>query len=81
MNDCAIPFAAIGPDELGEPTETIRCTRCGNDHKMEYGTSQTMRADGTWSEPVPSRLIGFYHCVDGLFVGTINGKKWGRKWK
>lgn len=71
-----IPYVAIGADELGEPTETIDCARCGQTHPIEYATSQTLRADNTWTEPVPSKLLGFYKCCGELYVGTVKGRRW-----
>ena len=72
-----IPYVAIGADELGEPAEAIQCARCGQTHQIEYGTSRTLLADGvTWSEPVPSRTLGFYKCAGQLFVGTVGGRRW-----
>lgn len=71
-----IPFVAVNSDELGEPTETIRCKRCGETHAIEYGTSKTLQPDGTWSDPVASKLLGFYTCTGKLYVGTIDLKRW-----
>lgn len=73
----AIPYVAISADELGEPTEVIHCTRCGEQHSIEYGTSQALMPDGkSWSKPKPSRLVGFYECRGELYLGTIDGKRW-----
>lgn len=72
----AIPYVAIGADELGEPTEVIHCTRCGEPHAIEYGTSKTLRADNTWSDPAPSKTLGFYECQGQLYLGTVNGRRW-----
>lgn len=71
----SVPFIAIGADELGEPTEVAQCAVCAGEHPVEYGTSRTLLTDGTWSEPRPSRLLGFYQCGDDLFVATINGRR------
>lgn len=71
-----IPYVAIGADELGEATETIDCARCGQKHPIEYGTSKTLREDGTWSEPVPIKTLGFYKCSGQLYVGTVDGRRW-----
>lgn len=72
----AIPYVAVGPDELGEQTEVIACPRCKEEHAIEYGTSKTLRPDNTWSEPVPSKLLGFYKCQGKLYLGTVEGRKW-----
>lgn len=73
----AIPYVAIGSDELGEQTEMIRCPSCQDEHPIEYGTSKTLMPDGkTWSEPKPSRLLGFYKCHGKLYLGTVGGRKW-----
>jgi hypothetical protein len=69
------PFIAVGDEELGEPTEIIRCEMCGGEHPIEYGTCRSSLGDGTWSDPAPSRLLGFYRCGDGVFLGTIKGRK------
>ena len=69
------PFIAIGNDELGDPVgDTIRCDKCGGEHPLEYGTSRTLQDDGTWSEPKPSRLIGFYKCGGDTYLGSLNGR-------
>lgn len=72
----SVPYVAIGPDELGEPAEVIRCASCGQTHPIEYGTSRTLRPDNTWTEPVPSKTLGFYSCGGHLYVGTVNGREW-----
>lgn len=72
----AIPYVAIGDNELGEPTEMIQCSRCGQEHAIEYGTSKTLLPDNTWSEPVPSKTLGFYECEGQLYLGTVGGRKW-----
>lgn len=72
----AVPYVAIGPDELAEPAEAVDCTRCGEQHVIEYGTSRTLLADNTWSEPVPSKKLGFYKCGGELYLGTVEGRRW-----
>lgn len=71
-----LPYVAIGSDELGEPAEVIECARCGQTHQIEYGTSQTLRADNTWTAPVPSKKLGFYKCSGNLYLGTVEGRRW-----
>jgi len=71
-------FLAIGNDELGDPVgELITCPHCGETHEIEYGAKRTLQDDGTWSEPVPSRLLGFYQCGDDLYLASIDGKALG----
>jgi len=70
------PYVAIGHEELGEPTEAIHCPHCDQEHPIEYGTSKTLLPDNTWSEPVPSKLLGYYKCQGKLYLGTIQGRKW-----
>lgn len=72
----SVPFVAIGADELGDPTEVAQCAVCGAEHPIEYGTSRTLLPDGTWSEPKPSRTLGFYRCGGQLYLGTIDGRRW-----
>ena len=70
-----VPFIAIGNDELGEPVgDSVTCRTCGEQHAIEFGTSRRMLDDGTWSEPEPSNLLGFYKCGDGLFLASLNGR-------
>lgn len=71
----ASPYVAVGPDELGEQTEVIACPRCKEEHAIEYGTSKTLQPDNTWSEPVSSKLLGFYKCQGKLYLGTVEGRK------
>ena len=70
------PYLAIGHEELGEPTEAIDCPHCGQNHAIEYGTIQTLLPDDTWSEPAPSKLLGYYKCRGKLYLGTVEGRKW-----
>lgn len=70
------PYVAIGMNELWEETETIQCPRCGQDHPIEYGTSKTLLPDNTWTEPKPSKLLGFYRCQDAMYLGTVEGRRW-----
>lgn len=73
----SVPFVAIGADELGDPTEIAQCAVCGAEHPIEYGTSRTLLPGGTsWSEPTPSRLLGFYSCDGKTFLATIDGRRW-----
>lgn len=75
--DQEIPFLAIGNNELGEPTEIVECAKCGGTHQIEYGetTSRTLMPDGvTWSEPQPSRILGFYQCGGATYLGTVAGR-------
>lgn len=67
-------FVAIGGEELGEPTETIRCRLCGQEHPIEYGTSKTLLPDNTWTEPTLSKIAGFYKCDGKLYLGTLDGR-------
>lgn len=68
------PFIAVGEDELGEPTEIIRCAMCSADHPVEYGTSRTLMPDGAWSDPKLSRLLGFFRCGTETYLATISGR-------
>lgn len=75
-----IPFIAVGNNELGEPTEAVACKHCGQEHPIEYGTSKTLLPDGvTWSEPVPSKMLGFYQCGEKMYLGTIEGRAFRSK--
>ena len=65
---------AIGNDELGNEIEQINCPHCGQVHEIEYGTSKTLLPDGTWSEPVPSKLLGFYRCGEKLYLASLSGR-------
>jgi hypothetical protein len=68
-------FLAIGNNDLGDPIgETITCPHCGGTHEIEYGTKKTLQADGTWSEAVTSKLLGFYKCGDDLYLASLNGR-------
>lgn len=69
-----VPFIAVGANQLGEPAEEINCPRCGVAHSIEYGTSKTLLPDNKWSEPVPSKMLGFYQCKGNLYLGTVHGK-------
>lgn len=74
-DDSAVPFLAIDNNELGAHTEIVECAKCGGTHQIEYGTSQTLLPDGvTWSEPQPSRTLGFYTCGDKTYLGTVEGR-------
>lgn len=70
-----IPFMAVGNNELGEKTETIQCAMCGGEHPIKYGTSKTLLPNNTWTEPVKSKIAGFYQCGDKLYLGTLEGKR------
>lgn len=71
-----IPYLAVGSDELGPPLgETILCPECDELHPVEYGTSRTLQADGTWSKPVRSNLLGFYKCDGTLYLAGVNGRE------
>ena len=72
----SVPFIAIGADELGEATEIAQCAVCGGEHSAKYGTSRMLLPDGTWSEPKPSRLLGFYSCGGKTYLATIDGRRW-----
>lgn len=74
-----LPFIAIGDDQLGDLAEVVECARCGAAHPIEYGTSRTLLPDNTWSEPVPSKTLGFYQCEGNLYVGTVKGKTFGAR--
>jgi hypothetical protein len=65
---------AIGPDELGDEIEQFNCPHCGQVHEIEYGTSKTLLPGGTWSKPVPSKLLGFYRCEGQLYLASLNGR-------
>ena len=69
---------AIGNDELEllpAAPEAITCPHCGSEHPIEYGTSRTLKKDGSgWTDPVPSKLLGFYKCGDTSYLATLNGK-------
>lgn len=70
------PFVSIGNDELGPPLgDTVTCKTCGNEHPVEYGTSRRILDDGTWSEPEPSRLLGFYKCGEQLYLAGVAGRQ------
>lgn len=72
MND--IPFIAVGAGELGAPANEILCPHCGNMHPIKYGTSRTLLPDGTWSEPKPDGLLGYYKCDGKVYLATLNGR-------
>jgi len=66
---------AIGNDELGpEAGESIACDKCGYTHPIEFGTSRTLKDDGTWTESHPSKLVGFYRCGGQLYLASLNGR-------
>ena len=71
-----IPYITVGAEELGEPANEILCPHCGDMHPIQYGTSKKLLPDGTWSDPVPDKLVGFYKCNGKLYLGTINGRLW-----
>lgn len=76
-NDPTPNYIAVGADELGERLgRTIRCTRCGGTHAVEYsGPSTIHHPDGTTSVG-PAGTLQFYRCGDGLFLAGVGGRAW-----
>lgn len=71
-----IPMLTIGNDELTEDCpDIIRCERCGNAHRIEYGASRKSLPGGGWSDPVPSKLLGFVTCGGKPYLASLNGKR------
>ena len=64
----------IGSDELGDEIEEVTCPHCGEVHPIEYGTSRTLQYDGTWSEPKPSKMLGYYKCGGKTYLASIEGR-------
>ena len=61
---------AIGNNELGEKLgEVYKCTKCGGEHKITYGTKTL--ADGTTAE---TRVLSFYKCGDKTYLAGIQGR-------
>lgn len=70
------PYLAIGNDELTEDAaDIVRCDRCGGAHRIEFGTSRQSLPGGGWSEPAPSKLLGFVKCGGKLYLASVNGKR------
>jgi hypothetical protein len=64
----------IGANELGQEIEDVYCPNYGQVHQIEYGTSKKLLADGSWSEPVASKTLGFYKCGETLYFASLNGR-------
>jgi hypothetical protein len=63
---------AIGNDELKnlpEAGKTVKCKKCGKNHKIRYGNK--VEKDGT---KTPSKLLGFIKCGKDTYLASVNGK-------
>jgi len=70
---------AIGNGELdGNPDVggSAVCPVCKETHTVSYGTSRSRLPDGTWTEPVESKSLGFVKCPknDMAYLVSLEGK-------
>jgi len=74
----SVPFMSISNEELSQKKDVstvVTCKNCGRKHKVEYGTSKTLKDEGTYTEPVKSNMLGFVKCGEETFLVSIAGKE------
>jgi len=72
------PFIAISNEELAQNKTVgthVICKNCGHKHEVKYGTSRTLKDDGTYTESVKSEMLGYVKCGKKTFLVSFAGKE------
>lgn len=72
----ALPFMAIGGNELGDEFgDAVRCDKCGGAHPLAFPQSRRLLPDGGGgSEPVMDKTMAFYSCGDKTYLAGVGGR-------